>query len=97
MKSIAIRLDDEMHAQLSIVAQLSDSSITEEIRQAIEAHLAAKREAPELTAMADEALEAIERDASSRRDAIKALFQAEAKPATSGTRSRKRTSESSGD
>ena len=35
MKTLAIRLDDDVHAQLSVVAQLRDSNITEVIRDAI--------------------------------------------------------------
>ena len=49
MKTLAIRLDDELHAQLSVLAQLSGTSLTDEIRQALEAHLKAKRDNPELT------------------------------------------------
>ncbi len=66
MKTLAIRLDDELHAQLSVLAQLSDSSITDEIRQAIEAHLDTKR--------AQAVLDDIEREAEGRKAAIATLF-----------------------
>ena len=33
MKTLAIRLDDELHAQLSVLAQLSGTSLTDEIRR----------------------------------------------------------------
>ena len=49
MKTLAIRLDDELHAQLSVLAQLSGTSLTDEIRQALESHLKATRDNPELT------------------------------------------------
>ena len=49
MKTLAIRLDDELHAQLSVLAQLSGTSLTDEIRQALEAHLKASATNPELT------------------------------------------------
>jgi predicted transcriptional regulator len=53
MKTLAIRLDDDLHAQLSVIAQLGGTSITDEIRQAIEAHVTAKRTDPELTDRAE--------------------------------------------
>ena len=85
MKTLAIRLDDDVHAQLSIVAQLRDSNITEVIRTAIEAYLDAARTDPALAAQADEVLAGIDAEASKRRDAIGALFQpAESKPARRG-------------
>jgi predicted transcriptional regulator len=74
MKTLAIRLDDDLHAQLSVLAQLSDSSITDEIRQAIEAHLEAKRANPELTNRAQAVLDEIEREAEGRKAAIATLF-----------------------
>src|SRR5205807_399347 len=43
MKTMAIRLQDDVHAQLSVVAQLDGTTVAEEIRQAIEGHLARKR------------------------------------------------------
>ena len=46
MKTMAIRLTDEVHAQLVIVAQLDGTTVAEELRQAIEAHLAAKTHLP---------------------------------------------------
>lgn len=74
MKTLAIRLDDDLHAQLSVLAQLRDSTITDEIRQAIESHLASSKRSPELTARAQGVLDDIERDAQGRRAAIATLF-----------------------
>ncbi len=74
MKTLAIRLDDELHAQLSVLAQLSGTSLTDEIRQALEAHLKAKRANPELTARAKEVSEEIEHEAQARQAAITTLF-----------------------
>lgn len=85
MKTLAIRLDDDVHAQLSVVAQLRDSNITEVIRTAIEAYIESARSDPSLVAQADEVLAEIDAAASKRRDAIGALFQTgEAKPARRG-------------
>ena len=59
---------------MSLIAQLRASTITDEIRTAIEAHIALARVAPELAAGASNALEEIEREAAVRRAAIATLF-----------------------
>lgn len=74
MKTLAIRLDDELHAQLSVLAQLSETSLTDEIRQAIEAHLEAKRANPELSKRAKQVADEIEHEAQTRQAAITTLF-----------------------
>lgn len=74
MKTLAIRLEDGLHAQLSVLAQLRDSSITDEIRQAIERHLEALRTSDELTGRAQAVLDDIEREAKVRAEAIATLF-----------------------
>ena len=98
-KTLAIRLDDDLHARLSVIAQLEGSTITDEIREAIEAHIERKRSGGELSAKAAGVLEDIEREAASRRSAIAALFgdQPEVAAATpaSGRRSRSKGDEDS--
>ena len=74
MKTLAIRLDDELHAQLSVLAQLSGTSLTDEIRQALEVHLKAKRANPELTERAKAVSEEIEHEAQVRQAAIASMF-----------------------
>jgi predicted transcriptional regulator len=74
MKTLAIRLEDDQHAQLSVLAQLEELTVTDAIRQAIEDFIESKRHNPELTARADAVLADIERDAKTRREAIAALF-----------------------
>lgn len=74
VKTLAIRLDPDQHAHLSLIAQLRVSTITDEIRTAIEAHIALARTTPGLAAGASYALEEIERDAALRRAAITTLF-----------------------
>jgi predicted transcriptional regulator len=80
MKSLAIRLDDDVHAQLSVLAQLEDLTVTDAIRQAIATFIESKCQNPELTARAEAVLADIDRDAASRRDAIASLFEAKALP-----------------
>jgi predicted transcriptional regulator len=91
-KTLAIRLDDDLHAQLSVLAQLENSSITELIRQAIEAHLATKRQQPDIANRAQAVLDDIEREAEARREAIAALFGSEQpEPPTPITKSARRS------
>lgn len=92
-KTLAIRMDDQLHAQLSVIAQLEDVSITELIRQAIEAQLAAKRSQPGLADRAKTVLADIDQEAQARRQAVAAMFgdssSGEAEPAKPTSRSRK--------
>jgi predicted DNA-binding protein len=74
VKTLAIRLEPELHAQLSLIAQLRGSTITDEIRAALEAHIASIKANPDLAGRADNVLEDIEREAAARRDAIATLF-----------------------
>ena len=74
MKTLAIRLEDDLHAQLSVLAQLRNSTITDEIRLALETHLEASKSDTELTSRAQAVLDDIEREADGRRAAIATLF-----------------------
>jgi len=86
MKTLAIRLDDELHAQLSVLAQLRNSTITDEIRLALETHLEASKSDTELTNRAQAVLDDIEREAEGRRAAIATLFGATAEPVATGSK-----------
>ena len=94
MKTLAIRLDDELHAQLSVLAQLSGTSLTDEIRQALEVHLKASRDNPELTKRAKAVSEEIEQVAQARQAAIATMFGSAEQPAGSPKASSKRPSDS---
>lgn len=74
VKTLAIRLEPDLHAQLSLIAQLRSATITDEIKAALEAHIAGVKALPELAGRADAVLEDIERDATARRNAIATLF-----------------------
>lgn len=74
VKTLAIRLDEGLHAQLSVLAQLGGVTVTDAIRQAIEVYVEAARTEGDLAAKAAGALEEIEREAETRRSAIQALF-----------------------
>ena len=98
VKTLAIRLEPDLHAQLSLIAQLRGSTITDEIRSALDVHITHARTAPELASKADGALEEIEREAIARREAIATLFGTGPLAADTGSsrsRSRKAADEGS--
>ncbi|GAA1771650.1 hypothetical protein [Nostocoides vanveenii] len=74
VKTLAIRLEPSMHAQLSLIAQLRGTTLTDEIREAIQQRLDAAKSTPELTARAGSALDALQDEVTARRAAIVALF-----------------------
>ncbi len=74
MKTMAIRLDDTTAELLAIVAQLEGTSVIDQIRQAIDAHLAKKAAEGDLAEKAQAALDEIDREASARKDAIGTLL-----------------------
>jgi predicted transcriptional regulator len=74
MKTMAIRLEDELHAQLSILAKLEELSIADAIRQAVEGWVKERRSRPELVERAQQILGDIDREATARRGAIEALL-----------------------
>ena len=74
VKTLAIRLELDRHAQLTMIAQLRGNTITEELQLAVEAHIAAIKAQPQFAAQAEAVLTEIEREAAARRAAIGALF-----------------------
>jgi hypothetical protein len=92
VKTLGIKLPDDLHAQLVLIAGLDGLSLTDAIRQAIDGYIERKRGEGDLAARAAQALGEIEREAAQRRDALQALFGNHAQIATeaAGT-SRKRT------
>jgi predicted DNA-binding protein len=96
VKTLAIRLEPDLHARLSLIAQLRGSTITDEIRQAIEAHIAAIKDSPDLASQADSVLQDIEREATARREAIATLFGTGQPAKATGSRSRRGSQGSSG-
>ena len=95
VKTLAIRLDEAVHAQLSVIAQLRKTTITEEIRQAIEEHIIKVRSNPELMNSAESALDDIEQEVAVRKAAIAALF-GESEPAAAPARKASRGGASEG-
>ena len=85
MKTLAIRLEEEQHAQLTIIAQLEELTVTDAIRQAIEQWVDARRNNPQLKARAQVVLDAIEKEATTRKGAIASLINGESGGSTRRT------------
>ena len=86
MKTLGIRLEEDQHAQLTMIAQLENLSIVDAIRQAIDQWIDARRDRPELKERAQTLLDEIEQEAAVRRGAIAALLSNDDTPETSGVR-----------
>lgn len=89
IKTLAIRLEAELHARLTMLARLRGDSVTDLIRQAIETRLDELAADPDLAVKARQLQSEIEREANEQRDALFALFKT---PRTSSTRQAKSTS-----
>ena len=93
MKTLAIRLQDDQHARLSLLAKVSGITDTDLIKSAIETRLDALATDSEIAEKAKAVLADIDRQANAERDAIAALIgtpvatPAAAKPARSKTTS----------
>lgn len=98
-KTLGVRIEEGLHAQLSFIAQLNGATIADEIRRSIEARVQAAQDDPELVARAEAVHAEIEREAQARRQAIAGFFgqiavsgsveQPEPSKPASGTRRRK--------
>ena len=56
VKTLAIRLELDQHAELTLIAQLRGNTITDEIREAIETHIARIKADPIYASKADQVL-----------------------------------------
>src|SRR5438128_1947562 len=82
MKTMAIRLEEELHAQLTLLAQLDGVPVIELIRQGIDLVIEQKRAHGDLAARAQAALADINREAVARREALQSLFSDTGEPTT---------------
>ncbi len=85
MKTMAIRLDDDVHARLTILARLSETTVTDIVRDALQARLDTLAADPAVSAKAEALAEEIERDAREQQAALADLFGASKTP-TTGTK-----------
>jgi hypothetical protein len=77
VKTLAIRLEADLHAELTLIAQLREQTVTDEIREALLTHIASVKQNPAWASKADAVLADIERQAAARRDAFARLFGSE--------------------
>lgn len=74
LRTLAVRITEDMRAQLDIIAQLTGRSATEEIRLALESWIDKVKSDPEVLKKAEAVRAEIERDAQTRRNAIASIF-----------------------
>jgi predicted transcriptional regulator len=86
-RTLAVRITDDLRAQLDVIAQLNDRSVTEEIRIALEAWVVTSKSDPKVLQRAETVRAEIEREAETKRNAISSIFGGTA-PSTSGSRGR---------
>jgi hypothetical protein len=60
VRTLAVRVSPDFHAQLSMVAQVDEVSLTDLMMTALENHMTARREAPDFKAKVQKALEEAE-------------------------------------
>lgn len=93
-KTIAVRVEENLHTQLQFISDLAGTSLSEEVRKAIEARIASAQDDPTLIERAQKVREQIEREAAARTAAIAGFMGATATTATAskpGQRSRRNT------
>lgn len=74
LRTLAVRISEELRAQLDIIAQLTGRSATEEIRLALEHWIEKTKSDPEILKKAKQVQGEIERKAQTQRDAIASIF-----------------------
>ena len=74
LRTLAVRITEELRAQLDIIAQLTGRTATEEIRLALEHWIDKSKSDPAVLRKAEAVRADIEREAETRRQAIAAIF-----------------------
>lgn len=74
VKTLGVKLQDALHAQFALVAQLDGLSLGDAVVRAVELYVETKRSESDFADRAQAALEEIERETAARRGAIQGLF-----------------------
>lgn len=74
IRPLSVRMTEDTRAQLDIIAQLNDRSVTEEVREAIEHWIDRSKSDPKVLERAAAVKAEIEREAATKRGAIAAIF-----------------------
>ena len=77
VRTLAVRITDDLRAQLDVIAQLNDRSVTEEIRLSLEDWIERSKSDPQVLKRAETVRAEIEREAQTKRNAIEAIFAKE--------------------
>lgn len=95
MKTIAVRLEDDVMDLLTFVSQVESTTIVDQIRAAIAVHLENKVASGDLAARAEEAIAEIDRQAKARKVALGSLIGNLPKTSEPPTKGRSRRGQSS--
>ena len=74
IRPLSVRMTEDVRAQLDIIAQLNDRSVTDEVRFAIEHWIEKSKTDPKVLERATTVRAEIEREAATKRGAIAAIF-----------------------
>ena len=74
LRTLAVRITDGLRAQLDVIAQLNDRTVTEEIRLALESWIETSKSDPKVLERAETVRAEIEREAKTKQSAIEAIF-----------------------
>lgn len=77
---LSVRMSDDTRAQLEVLAQLNERTVTEETRLALEQWVEQSKSDPKIKQRADAVRADIEREADVKRNAIAAIFDGTAAP-----------------
>ena len=91
LRTVAVRVSDELHSQLTLLAKLSQRPLVEEVLEAINEHLARRLSEVDLREEVEKALAQIDAEAGTRRKAIQSLL-GDAKSPSSGAKGKGRKS-----
>ncbi|MDQ1138447.1 ferric-dicitrate binding protein FerR (iron transport regulator) [Microbacterium sp. SORGH_AS 1204] len=74
IRPLSVRITDGLRAQLEVIAQLNDRTVTEEIRLGLEAWVETSKSDPKVLQRAETVRAEIEREAQTKQSAIEAIF-----------------------
>lgn len=74
IRPLSVRITDGLRAQLEVIAQLNDRTVTEEIRLALESWIETSKSDPKVLQRAESVRADIEREAKTKQSAIEAIF-----------------------
>lgn len=90
-KVLSVRTSEDTRAQLEVLAQLNERSVTEETRIALEHWVEKSKSDPAVLKRAERVRAEIERDAETKRNAINAVLGGNGKPEAAASKSASRS------